>query len=221
MFVGLSVTLPYKIAVMSFLDKVSESAKLTGAVNTIIKVGKKLCGHNTDSAGFGYALSRHSRLTDKNVVLLGAGAVARSVVVELLDRKRHGMVNNITILNRTINKAKKLAREFNCQCGSLEDIKHFTPDILINCTSVGMYPNINQSPIGNIRLKNCLVLDTVYNPYHTKLLKDAIKNGNKVVSGFDMFLKQAELQYQLFTSSRFDFIKHKKLFIKRCGIYEN
>jgi shikimate 5-dehydrogenase len=81
-----------------------------------------------------------------------------------------------------------------------------------------MYPNINESPIGNIKLKKCLVFDTVYNPYYTKLLKDAINNGNKVISGFDMFLKQAELQYFIFTSSQFDFYRHRKQFMKRCGI---
>ena len=215
MFVGLSVTSPYKISVIPFLDEISGNAKLIGAVNSVQKIGKKLYGHNTDSAGFGYALSKHSNITNKNIVVLGAGGVARAVVVKLLDRK-----NNITILNRTLSKAKKLAKEFNCQYSSLDDIKNCAPNILINCTSVGMYPNINESPIGNTKLKNCLVFDTIYNPYHTKLLKDAIKNGNKIISGFDMFLRQAELQYLLFTSSQFDFFKYKKRFIKSCRIIE-
>jgi shikimate dehydrogenase len=213
MFIGLSVTLPYKTSIIPFLDEVSDNAKLIGAVNTVQKFGKKLYGHNTDSAGFGYALSKHSGMTNKNIVVLGAGGAARAIVVELLERK-----NNITILNRTLAKAKKLAKEFNCQYGSIDDIKSCAPNILINCTSVGMYPNINESPIGNTKLKNCLVFDTIYNPYYTKLLKDAIKNGNKVISGFDMFLKQAELQYLLFTSSDFNFCKYKKRFLKNCGI---
>ncbi len=193
---GFSVTIPHKIEVMRYLDEIDEKAKSIGAVNTIIIKDKKLIGYNTDCDGAIIALKEKIDLKDKNVVLLGAGGSTRALVYGLKEEK----VDNITILNRTIEKAKSIADDFNCDYSSLNDLKDTDYDILINTTSVGMYPGVNSSIApSNLIRRNSVVFDIVFNPYKTKLLKDAEKENCTIISGFEMLIYGAMLQFKLWT----------------------
>ena len=159
------------------------------------------------------SLKKYTDPINKRIIILGSGGSARAVLVSLLEKN-----NDITILNRNIENAKNLAEEFSCSYGELTEFKDHAPQILVNCTPVGMYPNIKDSPVKLSKLKNCVVYDLIYNPYHTKLLADAVKNGNTIVSGFEMFLRQAQEQYSLFTGNNFSYLKHRNYFLKQLRI---
>ncbi len=196
---GLSITIPFKRKVIRLLDKVGPLAKKIGAVNTVIKKKNKLIGYNTDITGAIKAISSKTRIKGKNVLLLGAGGVARAIA--------YGIVNeggNLIIINRTEKKAKNLSKELNCSSAALKELPKLSYiDIIINATSIGMEPNIENTPIKKkilrkISKKNALVFDSVYTPKTTKLLKQAEKLGFITVSGYDMFINQAEEQARLF-----------------------
>ena len=193
--IGFSVTIPHKIEIIKCLDEIDKKAKAIGAVNTIIAKNKKLIGYNTDCDGAILALKAKTELKDKNAVVLGAGGSSRALVYGLLEEGA-----NVTILNRTMEKAKSVAENFKCSYGSLNDLRNIDYDILINATSVGMCPDVNNSPIpsGLIR-KNTVVFDIVFNPYKTKLLKDAEKRGCKIIPGFEMLVNGNILQFKLWT----------------------
>ena len=190
---GFSVTIPHKVEVIKYLDKINEKAKIIGAVNTIVVRDNKLIGYNTDCDGAIQALKQKTSLKNKNVVLLGAGGSTRALAYGL---KEEGA--NITILNRTIDKAKVLAKYFNCNYGSLNDLRNFDHGVLINTTSVGMYPKINNSIVPmNLIKKNSIVFDIVFNPFKTKLLQDAERKDCTIIPGFEMLIHGAILQFKL------------------------
>ncbi|MBI2659653.1 shikimate dehydrogenase [Candidatus Woesearchaeota archaeon] len=194
---GFSVTIPYKIEVMKYLDKIDEKAEEIGAVNTIVMRNKKLIGYNTDCQGAVMALKEKVSLKGKRAVLLGAGGSTRAIAYGLMEEN----MNNITILNRTIKKAKDIANDFGCGYGSLSDLKNVDYDMLINTTSVGMHPNADESIIpSNLIKKNSVVFDIVFNPSKTRLLKDAEKKSCTIIPGFEMLVQGAMLQFRLWTS---------------------
>lgn len=192
---GFSVTIPHKIEIVKYLDEIDIKAQEIGAVNTIVVKNKKLIGYNTDSDGAIHALKRKMVLKGKNIVLLGAGGSTRALAYGLKAEKV-----NISILNRTVEKAKNLAEHFNCDYGSLKDLKNIDYDILINTTSVGMYPEINSSLVPkDLIKKNSVVFDIVFNPFKTKLLKEAENKGCTIIPGFEMLIYGAMLQFKLWT----------------------
>ncbi|MBI2647096.1 shikimate dehydrogenase [Candidatus Woesearchaeota archaeon] len=193
---GFSVTIPHKIDVMKYLDEIDKKAKEISAVNTIVVRNKKFVGYNTDCDGAIMALKEKIKLNGKNTVVLGAGGSTRALVYSLKEEEA-----NITILNRTVKKAKVLADYFNCGYGRLNDLNKIDYDILINTTPIGMHPDINNSlvPINLIK-KNAVVFDIVFNPYKTKLLQDAEKKGCTVIPGIDMLINGAILQFKLWTN---------------------
>lgn len=195
---GVSVTIPHKISVMPYLDKIDQIAKNIGAVNTILINNGKLIGYNTDIDGAIRALKEKTSLTNKRVILLGAGGAARAIVFGL---KKEGA--KILILSRNITSAKKLATEAGVNFGDLGYLINIErSDILINATPVGMYPNINDSLVPKEYLhKNLVVFDVVYNPKETKLIKDAKKKQCKIAYGYKMLLYQAVTQFELFTKT--------------------
>lgn len=197
---GANVTIPHKEKIIKFLDKLSPEAKKIGAVNVIVNKGGKLIGHNTDCFGAMKALkSAVKNLRGKNATVLGAGGAARAIIYGL---KKAGA--RIAILNRTLSRAKKLARDFKCKFGGIEDFNPLECDILINATSVGMWPNIKETPF--VQLKNLLrylktkpiVMDIIYRPLLTKFLRDAKQVGCRIIIGDKMFLSQAKRTLNLF-----------------------
>ena len=204
-FGGFSVTIPHKQHAMAYVRKNQGSVELLaeeiGAVNTLlIRPNGKLAAYNTDYAGAldavtaGMGIAR-ADLRGLRVAVVGAGGVARAIVAGLSDAEAE-----IKIYNRTIQKAEKLAAEFNCDYAPLDDLKDVDADLLINCTSIGMHPNVDATPVPKESLKKTMaVFDTVYNPARTLLLKEARKKRAKTIDGISMFVNQAMAQFRLFT----------------------
>ncbi|MDR0319069.1 MAG: shikimate dehydrogenase [Nitrososphaerota archaeon] len=206
---GLNVTMPHKEAVITYLDWLDEPAKFLNSVNTIHNKDGKMLGYSTDGIGALRAL-RENRADPygKKVLILGAGGAARAIAYSLIQE-----ANELVVLNRTVSEAEKLAellkRKFNkkIRTGSLspevikEKIKD--TDILLNTTSVGMAPNINQSLITPDNLKADLtVMDIVYNPCETQLAKDAKAAGAKVISGIEMLIYQGAAAFEIWTGQQ-------------------
>lgn len=194
--IGYSVTIPHKIEIMKYIDKIDPLAKKIGAINTVFNKNGKLIGYNTDIYGAINPIKKISKINKKRAYVLGAGGAATAIVAGL---KKEGAI--VTIFARRLSSAKKLAKKFNSNAKELNEIDTEF-DILINATPVGMYPKINDSPIPSgkkIFKKGQIVMDTVYNPTKTKLLINAKKNGARIIFGTEMFLEQAFVQFKIFT----------------------
>jgi 3-dehydroquinate dehydratase / shikimate dehydrogenase len=209
-FKGFSITIPHKENALRFIkvrggriDPVSEK---TGVVNTvIIEKDGALSGHNTDYAGALDAVTMALGILRKDlagwpVAVVGAGGVARSIVAGFADAGAR-----ITVYNRTVSRAKELARDFGCEYAGLEALGSLDARLLVNCTSIGMYPKVDETPIPPQYLRlGMAVFDTVYNPADTLLLQHARAAGAKTVDGVAMFVGQAMEQFRLFTGCQAD-----------------
>jgi len=214
---GASITIPFKVAVMEFLDEINNDALKIGAVNTIVNDNGRLIGFNTDWLGLMRTLQELMPIKDKKFVIIGAGGTARSAVYGIL--KEGGLP---VIVNRTIAKGKILATKFNCSCYSFSDLPGIKADYLINTTPVGMYPNNDQSPVEAALLSGYkYVIDVIYNPLKTKLLRDAKEQGCGIVSGLDMFVHQGAEQLRLWTGKEPPRELMKKVVIERLKKSEN
>jgi len=191
---GFSITMPFKQELFYILNDITPEAEKIGAINTIVKDRGKITGHNTDIAGITDPLLEKVTLKGKAVTLLGAGGAARAAAVGIMAKG-----GKLTILNRTVSKAEKLAKDLNCDFGPVSDFKNIKTDILINMTSVGMEPNIDQTPVDTTLVKDMVVFDGIYNPEKTKLLIEAEKNGCTIIHGTEMFIHQAAEQFKLWT----------------------
>jgi len=212
-FAGAAVTVPYKEEIMKYLDDTDETAKNIGAVNTIVNDDGRLIGYNTDYFGAVEALKEKTQLNGKKVLVIGAGGAARAVVYGL--RKENA---EITIMNRTAEKAQKLAEEFNIKADELENIKKLIMDneIVINTTSVGMSPNSGRSIIPEDCLINDkIIMDIVYTPIRTKLIESAEKANCSTITGERMLVHQAMKQYELWTKEKADFKIMEKAIIEK------
>jgi 3-dehydroquinate dehydratase/shikimate dehydrogenase len=196
---GLSITIPFKREIIKHLDRVDPIARKIGAVNTVIKKNGKLIGYNTDLIGAIKAIERRIKIKNKKILMIGAGGVARAIGYGIVQKK-----GKLVVLNRTMKKAKKLARELKCKGGGLNRLKEQRNiDIIINATLIGMFPDVNKTPIKKKILKKivnkrAVVFDSVYNPKKTKLLKESKRLGCNIIGGYDMFINQAEEQSKLF-----------------------
>ena len=192
---GASVTIPFKSAVMEYLDDISADARNIGAVNTIINSNGRLTGVNTDWRGLLAALREAMTIKGKKFVIIGAGGTARSAAYGIIQEGGFPV-----IVNRTAEKGKLLAVKFNCPFYALDDIEKIEADCLINTTPVGMYPHVDKSPVDSASLAGYkYVMDVIYNPLETKLLKDARQRGCHVLPGLDMFVHQGAEQIKLWT----------------------
>jgi shikimate dehydrogenase len=202
---GLNITMPHKHSVMNYLDKINMTAKNIGAVNTILNKNGILIGYNTDGAGAMLALKENGICTEeKKLVLLGAGGAAKAIAYQAAQE-----VEELVILNRTVEKAKQLAKilqSFNAKVigkmlsNNVLYKELTTANILVNATSVGMYPDNNNSPVPSDLLTSDLcVMDIIYNPLNTKLLNDAKYAGAKTVSGVDMLIYQGAVAFEIWT----------------------
>lgn len=195
---GVSVTIPYKVTVMSLLDAIDETARKIGAVNTIVNQNGMLVGYNTDCDGAVAALMEKSEVNEKRVLIVGAGGAARAIGFGLSDK---GAL--VTLCNRTKDKAQRLARELKASFCPLEDIEDNKWDIIVNTTSVGMTPNIDNMSIPEILIRpGQVVMDIVYNPLETLLLKKAAQAGCITVDGAAMFIHQGAAQFELWTGRK-------------------
>jgi shikimate dehydrogenase len=190
----LAVSLPHKVAVMEHLDGIDEVAGRIGAVNTVTRRAGRLEGSNTDWLGAVRALEREARLEGARAVVLGAGGSARAVVFGLRERGAQ-----VTILNRTPQRAESLAAELGAEAaGPLEALAHTPHDVLVNTTSVGLRSDTSPVPAAALS-PDAVVMDAVYDPERTRLLRDAEARGARVVTGKWMLVHQACAQLETWT----------------------
>ncbi len=199
---GYSVTIPHKEAVLQFCDTMDRDTDDIGAANTLYRLNNEWAATNTDASAALEAiqdgLKKSGGVTDlanRKVLILGAGGAARAVAFAL---KAKGAI--VVVTNRSRERGKSLAEELGCQFTSWENRASEVCDILVNCTSVGMHPNVDESPFEQTWLSDSmLVFDTIYNPEQTLLLKHARERGCATVGGMEMFIRQAGRQFELFT----------------------
>ncbi|MEM1514622.1 MAG: shikimate dehydrogenase [Candidatus Bathyarchaeia archaeon] len=204
---GANVTMPHKISVIKYLDELNKNARLAGSVNTILNRDGRLIGYTTDGLGALNALKQASSdPSDKKVVILGAGGASRSISFALAN-----YVQELVILNRTFERARELASDLRrvfssagIRAGSLSDNvleeELRDADIVINATSIGMKPNVNETPIKRELLHgNLTVFDIVYEPLETRLLREAKSVGAKTIDGLSLLVHQGALSFEIWT----------------------
>ncbi len=203
---GFSVTIPHKQSIMAHLDNVDETGRAIGAVNTVIRRSGRLRGTNTDAPGALDAIEDTISVRGKQLLVLGAGGAARAIIHEACARDA-----SVTVANRTARAARRLASEFKIKFVAMKNLGGLKFDILANATSVGMVPDVNNTPIRRSLLRCKVVFDAVYNPPVTKLLRDAKQAGAKAVSGTEMYVNQAALQSELYCGAKPNRRQMKKL----------
>ncbi|MEK6946472.1 MAG: 3-phosphoshikimate 1-carboxyvinyltransferase [Nanoarchaeota archaeon] len=196
-FKGAAVTIPHKENIINLIHNVDETADEIGAVNTLVRDNGKIIGYNTDYYGAVMTLKEKMNIKSKKILIIGAGGAARAVVYGL---KKGGA--EITIVNRTESKAKELAEEFHIDFDKMENIKSLTrqADIIVNTTSMGMTPFEDRCALKEDELpEGKIVMDVVYKPVNTKLIRMANKKGCKTITGDRMLIYQAVRQFELWT----------------------
>jgi len=197
-FKGVSVTLPHKVAVMEYLDEVDKTAARIGAVNTVVNNQGRLIGYNTDCPGALQALRTRTTIEDKSIALVGAGGAARAIGFGLV-----AAGGRVTILNRSRTAGERLAGDLQAEFLPLNDWQPNHYEILINTTPVGMHPETDATPIPKEDLsKDMVVMDIVYNPLKTRLLKEAEAKKCRTINGVAMFVFQGAHQFELWTGQK-------------------
>jgi shikimate dehydrogenase len=226
---GINITIPHKVASMQFVDEIDSLALEIGAINTIKNEDGRLKARNTDAEGSFLALKGAGfDLEKKKCVMLGAGGVAKAIAFILA-----GVADELIIVNRTLDKANELKAHLDAYLSNPKNKNHpytkkkmirtkiqtlsfsentlksaiTNSNLLINCTSVGMCPNVNESPTDKFNLtfpEDLLVFDTIYNPIETKLLKKARSCGCRTLSGADMLVNQGASAFQWWTGAEPD-----------------
>ena len=192
---GISVTMPYKQAILPYLDNTDAHTTKIGACNTVVRAQDgKLYGFNTDAAGVVRPLERRlSTLENARILVLGAGGAARAAVFGLRERGAE-----VYILNRSAVPAKKLARSARARIIKRADLRKLAFDVIINATPVGM-GNTRETPLQEKEINARYVFDMVYDPGETRLLKLAKERGAQVIPGIEMFVHQAARQFEIWT----------------------
>jgi len=201
------VTIPHKERVVALLDRLTEEAHATGAVNTITKEGKRLVGHNTDVAGFKVALDRlvGRQKMPKQAVVLGAGGGGRAVVYGLITAG----FQRVVVFNRHLHRAEALVKFFGRSAAHMElrampwhesiiEAELARARVLVNATSVGLAGDVSPIP-AELLPSDLLVLDLIYNPPKTRLLLDAAAAGCSTQNGELMLLHQGAAAFTLWT----------------------
>lgn len=202
---GYSVTIPHKEAAAQLAREKEPNVETTGAANTLVRRDDgKFSAANTDYAAAVDSLKSFlaqkaqdgpvPQLSQMSVLVLGAGGVARAVAHSL-----HREGSQITITSRTEDRTQRLAEEVKCKAVDWHARHNVTFDVLINCTPVGMHPNVDEAPVHFSVLKpGVIVFDTIYNPETTLLIREARSRGCETITGVDMFVRQAARQFELF-----------------------
>lgn len=193
-FKAINVTIPYKCDVIPYLDEMDSNAKSIGAVNTIVNKEGKLIGHNTDFSGFLYMVEHHKvTIEGKKILVIGNGGASKAVIAVL----NHLQVKEIIIID-IVSGPGVITKE--------EAVKNHTDvEVIINTSPVGMYPNVDQSPIDLTLFPHCkAVLDIIYNPLQTKFTKQASELGMQAVNGLEMLVGQAKYAVEFFLDKSID-----------------
>jgi len=191
---GLSITMPYKEAILKHLDNTDSHTTKIGACNTVVRAQDgKLYGFNTDTAGVVRPLEQRMTLEQARILVLGAGGAARAAVFGLRERGAE-----VYILNRSIGPAQKLARRARARSIKRADLKKLAFDVIINATPVGM-GNTRESPLNENEIQTRYVFDMIYDPPETRLMKLARARGAEVIPGIEMFVHQAARQFEIWT----------------------
>jgi len=192
---GISVTMPYKEAILPFLDNTDSHTTKVGACNTVVRAQDgKLYGFNTDTAGIVRPLERRlSTLEGARILVIGAGGAARAAVFGLKERGAE-----VYILNRTTAHARKLAHQARARIMKRPDLKKMAFDVIINATPVGM-GNSKETPLQDKEINARYVFDMIYDPAETRLMKLAQERGAQIIPGIEMFVHQAARQFEIWT----------------------
>ena len=206
---GLSVTIPHKVEIIKKLTQLDPAVETIGACNTVIFDGNNLFGYNTDylaailsietaMTGVPPQPDDPSPLEGLSALVLGAGGAGKALAYGLHERGAR-----VIIAAREVEEAERVASWIGCEFCSWEERTGYIVQVLANCTSVGMFPNVDESPMELQHLRGGMtVFDAVYNPETTYLLRMARNKGCKIVSGVEMFVGQACLQFKLYTGKR-------------------
>ena len=203
---GINLTIPHKVEVLQYLDEVKPDAALMGAVNTVVRIGDKLVGENTDGKGFMRSLTHDSKVDPKGkkVLVLGSGGAARSITVELA----LAGAQQITIVNRSSERGEVLTELLNSKTPTKANFiqwrgSHCIPsdtDILVNATSIGLFPNDNEKPDVNYdSIKSPMVVCDVIHTPMTPFLREAQNRSAKIVDGLGMLVYQGIIGFKLWT----------------------
>jgi shikimate dehydrogenase len=206
-FRGINLTIPHKVAVLRYLDEVAPDAALIGAVNTVRRAANRLIGENTDGKGFLRSVREDAGAdpAGKRIVFLGAGGAARAMSVELA----LAGASHITIVNRTPSRGEELVRDLNRNTPTKAEFVSWVgdypippeADILVNATSIGLFPNTNDKPrvmmatVGS----DLLVCDVIPNPPQTAFLTVAARRGARTLDGLGMLVYQGAIAFKLWT----------------------
>ncbi|HQU42911.1 MAG: shikimate dehydrogenase [Planctomycetia bacterium 21-64-5] len=222
-FRGGNITRPHKVAVVEFLDRLSDAAALMGAVNCIVREDHKLVGENTDGKGFMRSLSAVADPAGKRIVLFGAGGAARAIGVELALAGAAG----ITVVNRTEERGRQLVDLLNSKT---QTAATFAPwpgefalpgdvEIAINATSIGMNDPDARLPVDfSAAAKNMVVADVVANPPDTRFLEEARQHGATTLDGLGMIVNQAAVAFQLWTGIEPDIVVMREAVEEFLGV---
>lgn len=204
---GINLTIPHKVAVMQYLDDVSPDARLIGAVNTVRRQGERLIGENTDGKGFLVSLKSEAKVdpAGKSVVVLGAGGAARAITVELA----LAGAAKITVVNRSAERGLTLVDQLNQKTPAQASFVSWQgvysipagADILVNATSIGLYPDVTASPQINYEdiSPSMVVCDVIPNPPRTPFLAQAEARGAKTLDGLGMLVAQGAIGFKMWT----------------------
>lgn len=204
-FRGFNLTIPHKVTVMEHLDEIGESAGLIGAVNCVVRRGEKLVGENTDGKGFLESLKERTDPSRKRVTILGAGGAARAIAVELA---LAGAVS-IEIINRSEDRGRELVSHLDSKVGATARYSPWSEsirpseqaDILINATSIGLYPDVDAyAPVDFAALPpETIVADVIPNPPKTVFLAKAAERGCETIDGLGMLVNQGRIGFEYWT----------------------
>ncbi|MFA7370994.1 MAG: shikimate dehydrogenase [Sphaerochaetaceae bacterium] len=205
---GANVTAPHKVAVIPYLDGLTESARLSGAVNCIIRDGEKLIGDNTDGKGFLTSIELVKRVEGMEVLVLGSGGAARAIITELALHK----AATITIANRTLSKAqeivKALEKEVSTKLTAVELTNKFVIeeqwDLVVQATSVGLFAPADSLDLVWQKGKR-IAADVVFNPIETQFLKAAKASGAHCIDGLGMLVYQGAIAIQQWSGQAANF----------------
>lgn len=206
-FRGVNCTIPHKVAVLQYLDEIAPSAQVIGAVNTVRRDGDRLIGENTDGKGFMRALGDDADIdaAGTHAVVLGAGGAARAIAVELA----LAGARRITVVNRSTDRGETLVRLLNEKTPAQAEFVAWADayrvpdgaDLLINATSIGLFPNVEETPDIDFDsiTPGMVVCDVIPNPPRTPFLRRAAEHGATVLDGLGMLVYQGAIAFKMWT----------------------